>query len=62
MFCREKIKIAGPVIDQLTAGSQADIRQIINMMSTYALTASSEMDFATGQSLCVTLPNTDLKP
>jgi replication factor C subunit 1 len=50
---KEKVKIAGPVMDQLVEGAQSDMRQIINMMSTYALTAKDAMDFDAGRQLCV---------
>lgn len=49
---REKLKIPANVIDQLVAGTQADIRQIINMMSTYKLTADA-MNFDEGKALYV---------
>lgn len=34
---REKLKVPAPAIDQLVAGSQSDIRQIINMLSVWKL-------------------------
>jgi replication factor C subunit 1 len=41
---RENLKVNANTIDQLVAGTQSDIRQIINIMSTYKTTQSS-MDF-----------------
>ncbi|BGP18533.1 hypothetical protein JCM10213_002954 [Rhodosporidiobolus nylandii] len=41
---KEGLKLDGKVVDQLVAGSQADIRQIINMLSTYKLGAKT-MDY-----------------
>jgi replication factor C subunit 1 len=38
---REGIKLPGNVIDQLVEGTHSDIRQIINMLSTYSTTQSS---------------------
>lgn len=52
---REKIKIDAKVLDQLVAGSQSDIRQIINMLSTWNLGAKA-MDFDEGKKLFVLPP------
>ncbi|KAG8815000.1 hypothetical protein FRC17_000901 [Serendipita sp. 399] len=41
---KEKINISGPVIEELIAGAQSDIRQILNMLSTWKLSKGS-MDF-----------------
>jgi replication factor C subunit 1 len=41
---REGISLKPPVIDQLVEGTRADIRQIINMLSTYKTTATA-MDY-----------------
>lgn len=49
---REKLKVPANVVDQLVAGTQADIRQVINMLSTYKLTADT-MDFDEGKALYV---------
>ena len=38
------MKIPANVIDQLVAGAQSDIRQVINMLSTWKL-SNSTMDF-----------------
>lgn len=42
----------GKVMDQLVLGSQADIRQIVNMLSTWKLGAGA-MDFDAGKKLYV---------
>lgn len=47
---REKMKIPPNVIDQLIAGSQSDIRQVLNMLSTWKL-SSNTMDFDEGKAL-----------
>ncbi|CEQ40704.1 SPOSA6832_02363 [Sporobolomyces salmonicolor] len=41
---REGLKLDGKVVDQLVQGSQSDIRQIVNMLSTYKLGAKA-MDY-----------------
>ncbi|RUP45375.1 hypothetical protein BC936DRAFT_148256 [Jimgerdemannia flammicorona] len=38
---REGLKITGNVVDELVASTQSDIRQIINMLSTYRITHDS---------------------
>jgi replication factor C subunit 1 len=38
---REGIKLPPNVIDQLVEGTHSDIRQIINMLSTYSTTQST---------------------
>lgn len=47
---REKMKIPANVIDQLVTGVNSDIRQVLNMLSTWKL-SSSTMDFDEGKSL-----------
>ncbi|KAG5351780.1 hypothetical protein C0989_004989 [Termitomyces sp. Mn162] len=47
---KEKMKIPANVIDQLIAGAQSDIRQVLNMLSTWKL-SSSTMDFDEGKNL-----------
>lgn len=47
---KEKMKIPGNVIDQLIAGAQSDIRQVVNMLSTWKL-SSDTMDFDEGKHL-----------
>ncbi|GAA5889227.1 hypothetical protein JCM6882_000680 [Rhodosporidiobolus microsporus] len=47
---KEGLKLDGKVVDQLVAGSQADIRQIINMLATYKLSAKS-LDYDEGKKL-----------
>jgi len=42
---REGIKIDRTVADQLVQGNQADIRQIINMLSTWKLGAEKTLSF-----------------
>ena len=49
---REKMKIPANVIDQLITGSQSDIRQVLNMLSTWKL-SSDTMDFDAGKNLYV---------
>ena len=44
------MKIPANVIDQLVAGSQSDIRQVLNMMSTWKL-SSNTMDFDESKAL-----------
>lgn len=51
---REGIKLPANVIDQLVEGTHSDIRQIINMLSTYSTTQST-MSFEEGKDLLVTL-------
>ena len=46
------MKVPANVIDQLITGSQSDIRQVLNMLSTWKL-SSNTMDFDEGKSLCV---------
>ncbi|TIB26034.1 hypothetical protein E3P88_01310 [Wallemia ichthyophaga] len=47
---REKMKLDPVVVDQLVSGSQSDIRQVINMISTWKLLSSS-MNFDQGKEL-----------
>ncbi|KAG6830854.1 hypothetical protein H0H87_006914 [Tephrocybe sp. NHM501043] len=47
---KEKMKIPANVIDQLVAGAQSDIRQVLNMLSTWKLSSDS-MDFDEGKNL-----------
>lgn len=49
---REGMKLQGNVMDQLVAGSQSDLRQILNMLSTWKLGAGT-MDFDEGKKLYV---------
>ena len=49
---REKMKIPGNVIDQLVTGAQSDIRQVLNMLSTWKL-SNDTMDFDESKHLCV---------
>ncbi|KAG8742351.1 hypothetical protein FRC10_001632 [Ceratobasidium sp. 414] len=49
-FKKEKMKIPANVIDQLVAGAQSDIRQVLNMLSTWKLSHDS-MDFDEGKEL-----------
>jgi replication factor C subunit 1 len=50
VFYREKMKIPGNVVDQLITGAQSDIRQVLNMLSTWKLSADT-MDFDEGKEL-----------
>ncbi|KAF8607490.1 DNA replication factor C, large subunit [Ceratobasidium sp. AG-I] len=47
---KEKMKIPANVLDQLVAGAQSDIRQVLNMLSTWKLSHDS-MDFDEGKEL-----------
>ncbi|KAF8164745.1 replication factor RFC1 C terminal domain-containing protein [Crassisporium funariophilum] len=47
---KEKMKIPANVIDQLVTGAQSDIRQVLNMLSTWKLSSTS-MDFDEGKDL-----------
>ena len=46
------MKVPANVIDQLITGSQSDIRQVLNMLSTWKL-SSDTMDFDEGKTLWV---------
>lgn len=50
--CREGMKVPANVVDQLVKGAQSDIRQVINMLSTWRL-SSETMDFDEGKQLYV---------
>nr|VWO96876.1 Uncharacterized protein [Ganoderma boninense] len=47
---KEKMKIPANVVDQLVQGAQSDIRQVLNMLSTWRL-SSNTIDFDEGKSL-----------
>ncbi len=47
---REKLKIPANVVDELVKGTNSDIRQVLNMLSTYKL-GKNEMDFDEGKQL-----------
>lgn len=47
---KENLQIQANVVDQLIEGSQSDIRQVLNMLSTWKLSSSS-MDFDEGKAL-----------
>lgn len=49
------MNIPATVIDQLITGAQSDIRQVLNMLSTWKLSADT-MDFDESKILCVVLP------
>lgn len=46
------MKIPANVVDQLVQGAQSDIRQVLNMLSTWRLSSAS-MDFDEGKAMCV---------
>ncbi len=46
------MKIPANVIDELVKGANSDIRQVLNMLSTFKL-GKSEMDFDEGKQLYV---------
>ena len=47
---KEKMKIPANVVDQLVEGAQSDIRQVLNMLSTWRL-SSTTMDFDEGKAM-----------
>ena len=47
---REKMKVPANVVDQLVEGTQADIRQVLNMLSTWKL-SSDTMGFDDSKAL-----------
>ena len=50
LLCREKMKVPANVIDQHVTGAQSDIRQVLNMLSTWKLSHDA-MDFDEGKHL-----------
>ncbi|KAF8122796.1 replication factor RFC1 C terminal domain-containing protein [Boletus edulis] len=59
---KEKMKIPANVVDQLITGSQSDIRQVLNMLSTWRL-SSNTMTFDEGKDLAkMNEKNTILTP
>ncbi|KAF8554964.1 DNA replication factor C, large subunit [Imleria badia] len=59
---KERMKIPANVVDQLIAGSQSDIRQVLNMLSTWRL-SSNTMTFDEGKELAkMNEKNTILTP
>jgi replication factor C subunit 1 len=48
------MKVPANVVDQLVNGAQSDIRQVLNMLSTWKL-ANDTMDFDEGKALYVRL-------
>jgi len=50
MCYRENLQVQANVVDQLIEGSQSDIRQVLNMLSTWKLSSNS-MDFDEGKAL-----------
>ena len=53
------MKIPANVVDQLVAGAQSDIRQVVNMLSTWKLSSDS-MSFDEGKELYVLCYKIDL--
>jgi replication factor C subunit 1 len=49
---REKMKIPPNVVDELIKGTGSDIRQVLNMLSTFKL-SKADMDFDEGKALWV---------
>lgn len=47
---REKLKIPPNVVDELVKGANSDIRQVLNMLSTFKL-GKDVMDFDEGKEL-----------
>ncbi|CAL1702003.1 unnamed protein product [Somion occarium] len=47
---KEKMKIPANVVDELVQGAQSDIRQVLNMLSTWKL-SSNTMDFDEGKAM-----------
>ncbi|KAK1926049.1 purine nucleotide binding protein [Papiliotrema laurentii] len=59
---KEKLKIPPNVVDELVKGANSDIRQVLNMLSTFKL-GKSEMDFDEGKQLIkINEKNTILTP
>lgn len=54
LIVREKLKVPPNVVDELIKGANSDIRQVLNMLSTFKL-GKAEMDFDDGKALCVAL-------
>lgn len=48
---KEKMKIPPNVVDELVKGVNSDLRQVLNMLSTYKLGSHAEMDFDQGKEL-----------
>lgn len=46
------MKIPANVVDELVKGANSDLRQVLNMLSTFKL-SKSEMDFDEGKEMCV---------
>lgn len=53
------MKVPANVIDQLISGAQSDIRQVLNMLSTWRL-SSDTMDFDEGKDLYVFVQRLEL--
>jgi replication factor C subunit 1 len=49
-WIREGLKIPANALDELIRGANSDIRQVLNMMSTFRLSAKT-MDFDEGKDL-----------
>ena len=49
------MQVPANVVDQLVLGAQSDIRQVLNMLSTWKLSSNS-IDFDEGKELYVPLP------
>jgi replication factor C subunit 1 len=45
------LKVPASVLDELVKGTGSDIRQILNMLSTFKLLKKADMDFDEGKQL-----------
>ena len=54
------MQVPANVVDQLVLGAQSDIRQVLNMLSTWKLSSNS-IDFDEGKELYVHLPSVNGK-
>ena len=52
---KEKMQIPANVVDELITGVGSDIRQVLNMLSTWKLHNDS-MDYEEGKTLCANFP------
>lgn len=52
---KEKMRIPANVVDELITGVGSDIRQVLNMLSTWKLHNDS-MDYEEGKMLCALFP------
>jgi len=58
---KEKMRVPANVVDELITGVGSDIRQVLNMLSTWKL-HNDTMDYEEGKILCARLPAFILDP